>query len=81
MSSSDQAILQARRQPPIEAVVIGTSAGGLEALGVVLEGLPSTYRPPILVVQHVRPTAGASWWKSSRAEPGCGSRKQKTRIR
>ena len=25
MSSSDQAILQARRQPPIEAVVIGTS--------------------------------------------------------
>ena len=59
MSSSDQAILQARRQPPIEAVVIGTSAGGLEALGVVLEGLPSTYRPPILVVQHV-PAHGRS---------------------
>lgn len=53
MSSSAQAILQIRRQPPIEAVVIGASAGGLEALGVVLEGLPSGFRLPILVVQHV----------------------------
>ena len=40
-------------------MVIGTSAGGLEALGVVLEGLPSTYRPPIPVVQHV-PAHGRS---------------------
>ena len=53
MSSSAQAILHARRQPPIEAVVIGASAGGLEALGMVLEGLPSGFRLPILVVQHV----------------------------
>ena len=53
MSSSEQTILQTRRQPPIEAVVIGASAGGLEALGMVLEGLPSGYRAPILVVQHI----------------------------
>ncbi|MCQ4253290.1 chemotaxis protein CheB [Stutzerimonas stutzeri] len=57
MSSSAQALLQARRQPPIEAVVIGASAGGLEALGMVLEGLPGGYRPPILVVQHI-PASG-----------------------
>ncbi|EWC42228.1 chemotaxis protein CheB [Pseudomonas stutzeri] len=53
MSNHALAILQTRRQPPIEAVVIGTSAGGLEALGVVLDALPSDFRLPLLVVQHV----------------------------
>jgi len=57
MSSSEQAILQGKRQPSIEAVVMGASAGGLEALGMVLEGLPSGYRPPILVVQHIPASA------------------------
>ncbi|TWI56795.1 two-component system chemotaxis response regulator CheB [Pseudomonas duriflava] len=41
--------------PPrrIDAVVIGASAGGLQALGVVLGGLPSGFRMPIAVVIHV----------------------------
>ncbi|CJK94698.1 Chemotaxis response regulator protein-glutamate methylesterase [Streptococcus pneumoniae] len=51
--SSEQAILRSKRQPPIEAVVIGASAGGLEALGMLLDDLPANFRLPILVVQHV----------------------------
>lgn len=38
------------------AVVIGTSAGGLEALTRVVEDLPASYRLPLLVVQHVPAT-------------------------
>lgn len=35
-----------------EAVVIGTSAGGLFALSTILEALPRKYPIPIIVVQH-----------------------------
>ena len=35
-----------------EAVVIGTSAGGLFALSTILEALPANFPVPILVVQH-----------------------------
>ena len=37
----------------IEAVVIGGSAGALEALSVVLSALPSAYPLPVIVVLHV----------------------------
>lgn len=37
----------------IDGVVIGASAGGLEALGLVLEALPADFRPAILVVVHI----------------------------
>ena len=43
----------ARREPPVDAVVIGTSAGGLAALSVLVGGLDSSYRLPLLVVQHI----------------------------
>lgn len=46
-------ILLAERQPPIEAVVIGTSAGGLAALSALVEGLGRDFPLPLLVVQHV----------------------------
>ncbi len=36
-----------------EAVVIGASAGGIEALFALLEGLPASYPLPILVVLHL----------------------------
>jgi two-component system, chemotaxis family, protein-glutamate methylesterase/glutaminase len=39
----------------IEAVVIGASAGALEALSIVLPALPSTYKHPVMVVVHVPP--------------------------
>ena len=40
---------------PVEAVVIGASAGALEALSVILPGLPADYPLAVLVVVHVPP--------------------------
>ena len=37
----------------IEAVVIGASAGGFEALLAILKGLPATYPMPLVVVLHL----------------------------
>lgn len=44
--------LPAPRQA-LEAVVIGASAGGVDALLAVLPGLPATFSLPIVVVLHV----------------------------
>jgi two-component system chemotaxis response regulator CheB len=38
----------------IEAIVIGASAGGIEALNHILPALPANFRPAVLVVMHVR---------------------------
>ena len=40
---------------PIQAVVIGASAGAVQALQVVLPALPADYALPVLVVVHVPP--------------------------
>jgi two-component system chemotaxis response regulator CheB len=40
---------------PAEAVVIGGSAGALEALSVILPALPAQFRLPVIVVVHVPP--------------------------
>ena len=40
---------------PPEAVVIGASAGALEALSVILPALPADFALPVLVVVHVPP--------------------------
>jgi two-component system chemotaxis response regulator CheB len=40
---------------PTEAVVIGASAGALEALSVILPTLPAGFRLPLIVVVHVPP--------------------------
>jgi two-component system, chemotaxis family, protein-glutamate methylesterase/glutaminase len=37
----------------IDAVVIGTSAGGMEALSVLLPALPSTLDVPVFIVLHL----------------------------
>jgi two-component system chemotaxis response regulator CheB len=37
----------------IEAIVIGASAGGVEALSVILPVLPATFRPALLIVLHL----------------------------
>ncbi len=36
-----------------EAVVIGASAGGIEALKIVLPALPGTFPLPVVIVQHI----------------------------
>ena len=38
-----------------EAIVIGASAGALEALSVILPSLPAGYGLPVLVVVHLPP--------------------------
>jgi|HubBroStandDraft_6_1064221.scaffolds.fasta_scaffold220194_2 two-component system chemotaxis response regulator CheB len=45
--------------PRVEAVVIGTSAGGVEALGTLLPALPAEMAFPVVVVMHV-PRGGSS---------------------
>lgn len=39
----------------VEAVVIGASAGALEALSLILPSLPAQYSLPIVIVVHVPP--------------------------
>jgi two-component system chemotaxis response regulator CheB len=38
---------------PVEAIVIGTSAGGIDALMAILPRLPASFRLPIAVVVHL----------------------------
>jgi two-component system chemotaxis response regulator CheB len=38
---------------PIEAIVIGASAGGIKALLHILKPLPANYRLPIMIVLHL----------------------------
>ncbi len=38
-----------------EAIVIGASAGALDALSAILPGLPREFRPPLIVVVHIPP--------------------------
>lgn len=45
----------AYRHDQYEAVVIGCSAGGLEALSQVLPALPKSFPVPLFVVQHQHP--------------------------
>jgi two-component system, chemotaxis family, protein-glutamate methylesterase/glutaminase len=37
----------------IEAIVIGASAGGVEALSLILPALPARFRPSVLIVLHL----------------------------
>jgi two-component system chemotaxis response regulator CheB len=51
--STDAAAVERAAARPIEAVVIGASAGGFEALLAVLKGLPPTYPMPLVAVLHL----------------------------
>ena len=46
-------VVAAAAARPIEAVVIGASAGGFEALLAILKGLPATYPMPLVAVLHL----------------------------
>jgi len=41
---------------PVEAVVIGVSAGGIKALGIILPALPRDFPVPVMVVIHLPPS-------------------------
>ncbi len=40
-----------------KAIVIGSSAGGMDALRIILSALPEDFSLPILIVQHVSPSS------------------------
>ena len=41
----------------VEVVVLGGSAGAIEALGVILPKLPASFRLPVIVVVHLPPNS------------------------
>lgn len=45
--------MNASSTPPLEAIVIGSSAGGIDALLALLPDLPSGYPLPIVIVLHL----------------------------
>ena len=46
-------VKQIVKSPPVEAVVIGASAGGVHALLTLLSGLPTNFFLPIIAVLHL----------------------------
>ncbi|EMY79804.1 protein-glutamate methylesterase CheB [Leptospira weilii serovar Ranarum str. ICFT] len=44
-----------------EAIVIGVSAGGLNALKTILPTLPVRYGIPLIIVQHIGPRSDGEW--------------------
>lgn len=54
---------------PLSAIVLGGSAGGIEAVGTLLAALPQRLAVPILVCLHIKADATANWqlvFRSSR---------------
>ena len=47
-----------QRKSPYKAIVIGSSAGGINALTKVLSVLPADFPLPIVIVQHLHPESG-----------------------
>src|SRR5688572_4614259 len=43
--------------PVDRVIVIGTSSGGVDALRILVGGLPSEFATPLCVVQHIAPHA------------------------
>jgi two-component system chemotaxis response regulator CheB len=47
-----------------KAIVIGTSAGGLNAITTILKNLPTDFKIPIIVVMHLPPNINDFWIKN-----------------
>jgi len=45
--------MSGKNRVPYDAIVIGTSAGGLDALGIILPMLDARLPVPIIIVQHI----------------------------
>lgn len=48
-------------RPPLRAVVLGGSAGSIEAIGAVLAALPPALEVPVLVVLHIAAGSRVDW--------------------
>jgi two-component system, chemotaxis family, protein-glutamate methylesterase/glutaminase len=46
-----------------EAIVIGVSSGGMNALKLIFSALPSDFAVPVIVVQHIGPRSENLWIK------------------
>jgi two-component system chemotaxis response regulator CheB len=44
-----------------EAIVIGVSWGGMQAVKQILPRLPKNFKLPVIIVQHISPGAGNDW--------------------
>ncbi|MBE8398656.1 chemotaxis protein CheB [Leptospira borgpetersenii] len=44
-----------------EAIVIGVSAGGMNAMKTILPSLPAGYGIPLILVQHIGPRSDGTW--------------------
>src|SRR5258707_5610278 len=51
---------ESHSSPPNELVVVGSSAGGIEALSVLVAGLPTDFQAPIVLAQHLDPKRPSS---------------------
>jgi two-component system, chemotaxis family, CheB/CheR fusion protein len=49
----------APRDPGGYLVVIGSSAGGIDALSILVSNLPATFPAPVLIAQHLDPRRGS----------------------
>lgn len=47
--------MKSASEQPVEAVVVGCSAGGFSALHLLLAALPDRFPVPMLIVEHVAP--------------------------
>ena len=44
-----------------EAIVIGVSSGGLNALKIIFSLLPADFKTPVIIVQHISPRSENQW--------------------
>ena len=46
-----------------EAIVIGVSSGGLNAMKIIFALLPVDFKTPVIIVQHISPLSENQWIK------------------
>ncbi len=74
-----QAPLRGAAGTPVEAVVIGASTGGPNALTMVLEALPADLPAPVLIVQHL--PANFTTFFAERLDTACALRVREAQNR
>ncbi len=68
MTSTLQTPLRDLQRRGLRAIVVGASAGGIEALRTILPALPASLTVPVIVVIHIGPEGHWAW---ATVFPGC----------